>query len=362
LFLWIFIAAASLQILYWAIFFGRLAFFSSKQEIAKIQPPVSIIVCARNEAENLQNNLSYLLSQEYPEFEVIVADDDSNDNSFDIIHNYSNQYPNLKVVQLKNKSTGGKKEALLEAVKKAKYDWLLMTDADCRPDKNWISTMIQNISNAETEIVLAYGPYRSYPTLLNTWIRFETLLTAIQYFSAALWGMPYMGVGRNLLIKKSIWLSNLYALEKNSDLMSGDDDLMVNAAANKKNTVICLEKESFVFSEPKQQLKAFLIQKSRHYSSGTRYKTIHKLFLGAFSLSLCTFWLSAPVAFFYWPKVVIIFFMVRLIVFLIINYKILRILHEQKLFSKLIFFDTILAFYYLFFAPTLIIKNRKKWK
>jgi hypothetical protein len=107
--------------------------------------------------------------------------------------------------------------------------------------------MIQTISNAETEIVLAYGPYRSYPTLLNTWIRFETLLTAIQYFSAALWGMPYMGVGRNLLIKKSIWLSNLYALEKNSDLMSGDDDLMVNAAANKKNTVICLEKESFVF-------------------------------------------------------------------------------------------------------------------
>jgi cellulose synthase/poly-beta-1,6-N-acetylglucosamine synthase-like glycosyltransferase len=362
LFLWIFITAASLQILYWAIFFGRLAFFSSKQELAKKQPPVSLIVCARNEAENLQNNLSYLLSQEYPEFEVIVADDDSNDNSFGIIDKYSKQYPNLKVVQLKNKSMGGKKVALLAAVKTAKYDWLLLTDADCRPCKNWISTMIQNIKRDETEIVLAYGPYRSYPTLLNAWIRFETLLTAIQYFSAALWGMPYMGIGRNLLIKKSLWLSNLDALEKNSDLISGDDDLMVNAASNKNNTVICLEKESFVFSEPKQQLKALITQKSRHYSSGTRYKTIHKLFLGTFSLSLCTYWLSVIPAFVFWPKVVIIFFILRLLVFLIINYKILRILHEQNLFSKLIVFDFLLAFYYLFFAPTLIIKNRKKWK
>jgi len=164
------------------------------------------------------------------------------------------------------------------------------------------------------------------------------------------------------LIKKSLWLSNSAALEKNSDLMSGDDDLMVNAAANNKNTTICLAKESFVFSEPKQDLKTLITQKSRHYSSGTRYKTIHKLFLSAFSLSLCAFWISAIFALFYWPKIVVFFLTLRLLLFLSINYKILRILCEQNLFSKLIIFDFLLAFYYIFFAPTLFIKNRKKWK
>ena len=362
--LWIFITAASVQIFYWAIVFGRLSFYKSKKEsLDAVQIPVSVIICARNEADNLEKNLSLILAQEYSEFELIVADDDSTDKSAELVSALIQSYPNLKYLKLENKKSNGKKAVLAAAVKIAKYDWLLMTDADCRPaGKNWIRTITQKISNKSVEIVLGYGPYLPYPNLLNSWIRYETILTAVQYFSAALWGFPYMGVGRNLLIKKSLWRSNIDALEKNSDLISGDDDLMVNAAANYKNTVICIDKESFVYSEPKHSLEALILQKSRHYSTGIRYKIIHKVLLGTFSLSICVFWISCIPALIYFTKTALLFLILRLLIFLIISNKILHILCEKKLFTKLLFFDFLLSFYYLFFAPALIFKNRKKWK
>jgi glycosyltransferase involved in cell wall biosynthesis len=364
LILWIFISAAAIQLFYWAIIFGRLAFYREKKgRDNTVQIPVSVIICARNEAENLSKNLPYILQQQYKEFEVIVADDASSDRTAEIVSALQLSHPNLAYIKLENKNSFGKRAILSNAVNSAKYDWLLLTDADCQPiGENWIDSMTQKTSNPSIEIVLGYGPYLSEKGFLNSWIRFETILTATQYFSAAIWRIPYMGVGRNLLIKKSLWLKNLSALEKNADLISGDDDLMVNAAANKKNTAICLQKESFVYSEPKQTLKALLTQKSRHYSTGTRYKTIHKVFLGAFSLSQFLFWMTLLPVLIYNFEVALIFFILRLIIFLSISFKIIRNFDEQKLFTKLIVLDFLLPFYYLFFAPTLILKNRQKWK
>ena len=361
--LWVFILAATLQIFFWAIFFGRMAFYKVKKDtVQKATIPVSIIICTRNEAANLTKNLAHILAQDYPIFEVIVADDDSDDNTPEIIQSLCNQHSNLHYVKVGPKTKPGKRAALIAAIAAAKHDWLLMTDADCQPKgKNWIKSMVATIKAATTEIVLGYGPYRMEKSLLNSWIRFETFLSATQYFSAAIWRIPYMGVGRNLLIKKSLWLENLAALEKNADLMSGDDDLMVNAAANKKNTLICLQKESFVYSEPKRSLKALITQKSRHYSTGTRYKTIHKLLLGVFSLSQFLFWMLLLPAMIYNFEIVLIFFILRLIIFLGISFKIICNFDERKLFSKLILLDFLLPFYYLFFAPTLILKNRQKW-
>jgi glycosyltransferase involved in cell wall biosynthesis len=364
LILWVFILAAIVQIFFWAIFFARLAFYRAKQELVqKAEIPVSIIICARNEADNLAKNLTHIITQDYPNFEIIVADDDSDDKTFEIMQSLCEQYQNLHYLKVGPKNKPGKRAALTAAIGVAKYDWLLMTDADCQPKgASWISSMTAQIQDPSTEIVLGYGPYRRGKSLLNSWIRFETFLSAAQYFSATLWGISYMGVGRNLLIKKSLWLENLAALENNSDLMSGDDDLMVNAAANKKNTAICLQKESFVYSEPKGSLKALITQKSRHYSTGTRYKTIHKVFLGAFSLSQFLFWMTLLPALIYNFEVALIFFILRLIIFLSISFKIIRNFDEQKLFIKLILLDFLLPFYYLFFAPTLILKNRQKWK
>jgi glycosyltransferase involved in cell wall biosynthesis len=364
LILWIFISAAAIQLFYWAIIFGRLAFYREKKgRDNTVQIPVSVIICARNEAENLSKNLPYILQQQYKEFEVIVADDASSDRTAEIVSALQLSHPNLAYIKLENKNSFGKRAILSNAVNSAKYDWLLLTDADCQPiGENWIGSMTQKTSNPSIEIVLGYGPYLSEKGFLNSWIIFETILTATQYFSAAIWRIPYMGIGRNLLIKKSLWLKNLSVLEKNADLISGDDDLMVNAAANKKNTAICLQKESFVYSEPKQTLKAIITQKSRHYSTGTRYKTIHKVFLGAFSLSQFLFWMTLLPVLIYNFEVALIFFILRLIIFLSISFKIICNFDEQKLFTKLILLDFLLPFYYLFFAPTLILKNRQKWK
>jgi biofilm PGA synthesis N-glycosyltransferase PgaC len=363
LILWIFISAAAIQLFYWAIIFGRLAFYREKKgRDNTVQIPVSVIICARNEAENLSKNLPFMLQQQYKEFEVIVADDASSDRTAETVSALQLSHPKLVYIKLENKNSLGKRAILTSAVNSAKYDWLLLTDADCRPiGENWIGSMTQKTSKPSIEIVLGYGPYLSEKGLLNSWIRFETILTATQYFSAAIWGIPYMGVGRNLLIKKSLWLKNLSALEKNADLISGDDDLMVNAAANKKNTAICLDEESFAYSEPKQTLKALITQKSRHYSAGTRYKNIHKIWLTAFSFSTILFGISFFCLLCYYPIPLIMVFLARMLIFLSVNIKILHTFREKIPVHKLLFFDFILAFYYIFFTSTLIIKNRNKW-
>lgn len=353
----------ALQLLYWLLFFGRFV-FSKKAErpYASDHAAVSVVICAHNEATNLRKNLPKVLMQDYPKFEVLVVDDASEDESFAVLTQMQEEYPHLRVERLVEKKGLGKKAALAYGLSQASQDWLLLTDADCQPASNqWIREMMA-VRGAQTQIVLGYGPYFSYPEWVNRWIRFETHYVALQYFSAASWSIPYMGVGRNLLYHKELYQQHAEVFSKHADIASGDDDLFISQAANTHNTKFCISPKSFVYSEPKRSFKALYRQKTRHYSSSTRYRWQQQLLLAGLSFSQIGFWLTLLLAcFILHPLTISLCLLLRFSSILIIWRKTLRIFKDRKLLVFVIMLDIISPVYYLIFAPSLFIKKSSHW-
>lgn len=287
-----FLVIVSIQIFYYGFVFSRFAFAKSKTPSRK-NVAISVIVCAKNEAENLQNFVPFILKQDYPNFELVLINDGSHDETLDVIEDFAIKHKNIKVVNVQNIEAfwGNKKYALTLGIKAATHDYLLFTDADCKPvSKNWIKEMSRYFSNTKS-IVIGYGGYKNLkPSLLNNLIRFETLLTAVQYFSYAKLGTPYMAVGRNLAYtKEEFFKANGFM--SHMKIRSGDDDLFINQAANSKNTALCFTKESFTESLPKTTFKDWIKQKRRHVSTAKHYKSNHKLMLGLFYISQLLFWI-----------------------------------------------------------------------
>ena len=270
-------------------------------------PPISVLVCAKNEAENLKKNIPGLLQQDYPDFEIILINDASNDGSLNVMNAFSKASPKIKIVDFIPNNSGNKygktakkskKNALTKGIESAKYNHLLLLDADCYPkSEQWIKIMASGFS-AEKSIVLGYGAYEKISgSWLNRIIRFETLLTALQYFGYAKNKNPYMGVGRNLGYTKQLF-------EQQSGFMghlhiaAGDDDLFINRAATSTNTAIVYRKQGHTVSEPKKTWKAWFLQKRRHTGVAHFYKPKHKVQLGLFYGSQFVF-LSLYIPFFF---------------------------------------------------------------
>lgn len=244
-------------------------------------PGVSVIVCAKNEEDNLHRYLQALLSQQYPEFEVIVVNDGSLDNTQYVLDFYAQQYKNLKVTFVPEQAwvRSSKKLALTLAAKAAQYDYLLLTDADCRPESNqWIREMMRGFveSGGETEMVLGFGAYYQNQTRINPRIQYDTLTTAMQYLGMAASRHPYMGVGRNLAYRKSTFFEHA-GFQGLLGQKAGDDDLFVNKVANRYNTRIVVSPESVTWSVPKRTFRDWRMQKYRHLSVVPMFKPLTKL-------------------------------------------------------------------------------------
>ena len=288
------IGVVFIQLLYYVAVFGNFSFL----KVAKNNPkkiPISVIVCAKNEAENIKKFIPLLQAQDYPDFEIVLIDDSSTDETLELFEEFEKKDNRIKLVKVLNNEAfwGNKKFALTLGIKAAKHEYLLFTDADCYPNsKNWIKEMSSQFTLKKT-IVLGYGAYEKIPnSFLNKLIRFETLLTATQYFGWAKTGKPYMGVGRNLAYKREEFY-NVNGFIDHMKLRSGDDDLFINQAATKENTTICFSKDSFTYSMPKTTFKEWFTQKRRHVSTATYYKSFDRLQLGLFFLSQLLFMLLA---------------------------------------------------------------------
>ncbi|MEG9327983.1 glycosyltransferase [Salinimicrobium catena] len=291
----IFIAFAAIGLINLCYYLGFFRFAFSTPEVTseKDSLPVSVIICAKNEAENLRNFLPLILSQDHPDFEVVVINDASGDETLEVIEEFQQKDARVRVVNVKNNEAfwANKKYALTLGIKKAKNPYLLFTDADCRPESDrWLTNMSSQFT-AQKSIVLGYGGYFvENRSLLNKLIRFETLFTAIQYFSYANWGLPYMGVGRNLaytsdeFYKQNGFASHLH-------VRSGDDDLFVNQAATSANTALCLSPQGITRSIPKKDLRSWIGQKRRHVSVAGHYKKRHRFLLGLFYTTQLLFWI-----------------------------------------------------------------------
>ncbi|MFK7775582.1 MAG: glycosyltransferase [Saprospiraceae bacterium] len=363
----LFICSFIVQVIYWCFLFSKLAYFKSPIKIAQVEArekPVSIIICARNEAKNLEKNLPRILNQNYRSFEVVVVNDNSNDNTHNILLKYKKIYSNLQIINLNAKPRGmvGKKFPLKIGIESSKYSTLLLTDADCCPSSSeWLFCMQSRITDT-TKIVLGYGPYTVHPTLLNRFIRFETVYTAIQYFSFALAKLPYMGVGRNLAYQKELFTESS-GFEKHQHIASGDDDLFINEVANGENVSIVLEKESFVYSEPKTTWRDYYRQKSRHLSTATSYQLKHQILLGLLSASHFLFYVTGIIL--YVLDFYLMFgtlFGIRYIMLVFYYGKILKRFQEKRLLLWIPMLDFMYILYYITFTPILFFRKTIQWK
>lgn len=360
----LFSIATAVQLFFWAVVFRPLARF--RQPPAVWNPSgeefVSVIICARNEEEHLKKNISHFLNQSYRSFEVIVVNDGSTDLTRNVVLDSIQKWPNLRLVETQHDTPPGKKAALTLGIRAARGNYLLLSDADCRPaSSEWIGRMMAH-TNTILEIGLGFGPYDRKRGLLNRFIRYETAYTAVQYLSLALQGLPYMGVGRNLLYKRDLF-RRAGGFENHAHIASGDDDLFVNAVATRQNTAIVLDEKTFVFSEPKSTLRGYFKQKQRHVSTGRSYRLLHRIILGSLSASHLLHYAAAAAC---WatgaaPMWVLFAVLLRWAVIFVRWESVLRRLQQSDLLPWVIPFDLLYLLYYLTLTPALLTGNRNRW-
>ncbi len=370
IFMLLFVAAALIQLFYYWFYMARVAFMKINQEIpqAKDLPPVSVIICARNEYENLKSNLPLILEQDYPNFEVILVNDFSQDDSYFLIKSLEEKYAHFKVIHLRENVNffEGKKLALAVGIKSSTHEHILLTDADCKPKgKNWITTMSAKFDDQKS-LVLGYGAYESRPGLLNKLIRFDTVSIAMQYMGFARAGSPYMGVGRNLAYRKSLFFQS-GGFASHYKIKSGDDDLFVNKVANQRNTAVCLHPGSITYSAPKSDFVSWFKQKKRHLSTGIHYKFAHKFKLGLLALSGYLFYLGLVLFLFFFQSYLPLlwvagFFALRTISLVLLHYYAGKRFLERKLFLYSPIFDLFLVFLNPVFAIANLFYRKNKWK
>ncbi|PHR72193.1 MAG: glycosyl transferase family 2 [Lutibacter sp.] len=357
--LYAFLIITFIQLLFYIGIFGRFSFTKTPKATSEIPTiPISVIICAHNESENLQQFLPSFVNQKYSNYELVLINDASSDDTLEIMESFQTAHPTkIKVVDVvaNEQFWRSKKYALTLGIKASTHEHLLFSDADCKPvSEHWITEMASHFTK-EKSIVLGYGAYqKTSNSWLNKLIRFETLFTAIQYFSYAKIGLPYMGVGRNLAYTESLFFSS-NGFSNHMHIRSGDDDLFVNKNATSQNISLSYVTDSFTLSEPKKSYKEWIHQKRRHVSTASHYKPIHKFLLALFYISQILFWILASILLittFQWKIVLGIILFRILIQYLVIGTS------AKKLNEKdLIIWAPILEMFLILIQMSIFIKN-----
>lgn len=328
----------------------------ANQNLSNEYPAVSVIIAAKNEIENLKKHIESILEQDYPEFELIVINDGSTDLSSEFLEGLLSRFSNLRIISIEKSK--GKKNALKEGILNAKNEILLFTDADCyAKSRFWIKSMIECLSK-DVDIVLGYGAYLKGRSFIEKFVMYDAYIIALQYFSASIKGRPYMGVGRNLLYRKSIWLKN-NGFESHKSLLSGDDDLFIKQAATGNNSVVCLSDDSFTYSIPSKTFKEFIRQKSRHISTSGSYSNYAKLFTSIDTISRSIIYLLSFLLLFtpsWW--IVLMLLALRLLLVYIVSGSSAKALDSKIGFHYFILFDIFAPVFYLL----VLINNRFIYK
>ncbi|MDP2304371.1 MAG: glycosyltransferase [Ignavibacteria bacterium] len=241
---------------------------------------ISIIVAARDEEQNIKTVIKYLKNQQYPNelFEVILVDDNSSDSTFSTVQNEIMELNNFFVYKNEEKTLPGKRGALQYGISKSKFNFILITDADCQPQTNWINSFSSKF-NQGNDFLIGIAPFLKSSGLANLFSRYENFKNNLLSFFLIEIGFPYTAAARSFGFSKE----NFYKLngyKNTTDTLSGDDDLLLREAVkNKFKISSVIEKDSMVFSETKRTLKEYFIQRSRHTQSSHVYLLSHKIIL-----------------------------------------------------------------------------------
>ncbi len=351
------------QLYFALIYFFPLSRYKDPEVTQRV--PVSVIVAAHNEQDNLFELLPMLLDQDYPEFEIVLVNDRSDDDTEFYLHELEKQFPHFKVVTVKRtpEYLNSKKYALALGIRAAKHEHLLFTDADCRPySTKWIEKM-QSGYVTGADIVLGYSPYAQLKGFLNHLIRYETLLTAIQYLSQANKGRPYMGVGRNLSYTKACFFRNK-GFASHIKSTGGDDDLFVRDAVNNSKVNIVIDQEAQTWSIPKKTFWAWITQKRRHLSAGKKYKAKDKRKIGVFVISNIFFYVLAIILLVVNSHLAILAGIIGLRYLVVFTAYIMaaRRLNDKLSLFLLPVLDVVYFFIYLFLGVSVVLYKRIRWK
>jgi poly-beta-1,6-N-acetyl-D-glucosamine synthase len=331
-------------------------------------PPVSLVICARNNQDDLEKFLPQLLTLDYPnEYEVIVMNDCSWDNTKDLLEQLSAQYPRLKAHNLveENLYQHDKKFPLTLGIKAALNETIVFTDADCYVKSSfWLQEIINGYSNPATDLVIGYGAYEKTKGLVNKLIRFDAANIALLYFSSTLKGHTYMGTGRNMSYRKSLFFKHK-GFATHNHIRSGDDDLFINRVATNENVSIRTNKESHTLSVPKKTWGTFFNQKRRHTSTATYYKKRDKAYLAMYYVLQFLFYASfvttliAQSNLFYFPLGVLV---IKTITHAIIYKNTLSKLDEKDLIALIPLFEIMLLVFYAGVHVANLFSKEPRWK
>ncbi|MBU8892852.1 MAG: glycosyltransferase [Bacteroidales bacterium] len=355
-----------IQLHFYLFYYLRILFGRRRTNVKNKKEPVSVIICARNEEANLEKNLPSILNQDYPDYEVIVVNDCSEDESEFVLERFQKKYKHLKTTTIKQdeKFYHSKKLALTIGIKAAKNDLLLLTDADCiATNDKWVEKM-QNSFTDKTEIVLGYGGYAREKKLINNLIRFDTLFIALQYLTFALARKPYMGVGRNLAYRKSLFFKNK-GFASHNHIISGDDDLFVNEVSTKKNTNIEISRESITLSQAESSFSGWFKQKKRHISTGKLYKSGIKWRLFCENTSRVSFYVLFTLSMLWFKEFYIYIsgvFAFRILMQLVIFKVAMKRLNEKYLLIPSLLYDILMPFINFTFILANYFTKKNKWK
>lgn len=332
---------------------------------------VSIIICAKNEAANLEKHLPSILAQRYsndagkPLYEVIVVNDHSTDNTGQILERFSSQNEHLKIVDLglKPKSPTGKKQALGAGADIAKGEWLLLTDADCiAASDEWLDMMVAPLAYGK-EIVAGYGAYRTDVGMLNKFIRWETLHTFIQYATYVRIRRPYMAVGRNMACTRRA-LERARNTEVWNALPYGDDDLLVSISGFGDNTAVVYHPLAFTYTDAKKSWASWVRQKQRHLSTGKYYRTEIKISLALYAIAHALMWTIFFICL-GWPgvlrEILFVIMAVRCIGYWSLWGYMAKRMREKRLIYLFPLFDIGWMLYNFAFSPYIAWKNKESW-
>ena len=327
-------------------------------------PPVSIIISARNSVLKLENNIQHWLTQDYPNFEVVIIDDRSSDETAFFLVKTAEKEPLLKYVLLDPDviKNGSKKLALTLGIKKAKNNYFLLTDADCIPNSDqWLKHMATGFTNKK-DIVLGVSPVNTKKSFLGRLTQYENLLTAMQYLGMSIMGKPYMGVGRNLAYTRGIY-DSVGGFSKHHHLPAGDDDLFVQEASNSNNTVVCIQPESYVNTEGPKNWKEYWKQKMRHLWIGKQYRSDVKTSLAWLPISQLLFWTIIIIWFitgssWLWPIIPII---VKIVPEWVIFVKKGKLLNMPLAGPYYLFYNVFYSFWYVVISMNAFFKRKIVW-
>ena len=325
---------------------------------------ISIIIAARNEAENLKVKLPLVLSQDHARFEVVVVLDRCTDQSKRVVEELTQTHPELRYIECNyNDTVANKKRVIKEGINGASHEHLVFTDADCRPSNpKWLSHFAKHFSEGKN-LIIGSGMFHPSNSIVNQLYRLDALFIALKYFTAAKMGFAYMAVGRSMGYTKTLF-RNVNGFSAHEDLASGDDDLFVKSAAS--NAQIGLAPEALTLSQTPETWSAWKTQKIRHLTTGRRYRFLTLFILGLFELTDFISAIGLLVYFYHdFDPMLSTFFILFVFKTVILGYLVdllgSKMWYDSKAFS-LIFYQPLLTLVYPLFSILSVVDNPKDWK